>query len=253
MIGTLAVNVILHEAVRQELEQRVESGNYKSGTMLPSTAALAREFGVSAITIKRVLRDLQTSGVLRSVAGLGTFVRERRRFVRNLDFSLNSLDDANRLGIPARVEPISINREYILDPQLAEFAAAPKDKPMICIRKAIIAQAEKIMHDTTYVSIDLDDKTIDEFSRRLVMEVLAERGLEFTSSRIMIDAAPGPPEVCQVFSLPRGYPVLRRLYKLTTASEDQFVAGMAQSPFDRLACTTEIDLAHRADACLRQR
>src|SRR5262249_14297927 len=88
----------LHDTVREEILRRVNANEYEVGVPLPSAAALAAEFDVSPITVKRALRDLQPAGILRAVPGLGTFVRERQKFVRDLDFSLSSLSDARRLG-----------------------------------------------------------------------------------------------------------------------------------------------------------
>lgn len=234
----------LHERVRRTIEQRVSAGHYRPGSALPSAATLATEFEVSAITIKRALRDLQTSGVLRSVAGLGTFVRERRRFVRDLDFSFNSLEDAARLGLGTTIDLISVSLERISDPVLVDFAGI-EDEPMTCVRKVILADGEMIMHDTTYISLSPDNEIVGSFSQMLVVQAFQERGIEFTRSRLMIDAAPSSKEISDTFSVPTGYPVLRRLYKLTTTKPDLLVLGIAQSPFDRLACTTEIDLTRR--------
>src|SRR5690606_35904111 len=60
----------LHSIVRNALQGRIASGVYKSGEALPSVPALAAEFDVSAITIKRAFRDLQLAGMLQSYPGL---------------------------------------------------------------------------------------------------------------------------------------------------------------------------------------
>ncbi|RWG74871.1 MAG: GntR family transcriptional regulator, partial [Mesorhizobium sp.] len=52
----------LHEAVREELLERIKGGTYQPGALIPSTVMLSEEFGVSAITVKRALRDLQSLG-----------------------------------------------------------------------------------------------------------------------------------------------------------------------------------------------
>ena len=110
------IGTSLHDNVRQEIMRRVRAGEYAVGEALPAAGALAEEFGVSAITIKRALRDLQPLGILRSVPGLGTFVRDQRRFIRDLDFSLTSRDDALRLGVQPTIQLVSLTTEKISDP-----------------------------------------------------------------------------------------------------------------------------------------
>jgi DNA-binding GntR family transcriptional regulator len=223
----------LHETVRQELMRRITASEYKVGEALPSAAILAAEFGVSDITVKRALRDLQPTGVLRSVPGLGTFVRERRRFIRDLDFSLNSLEDAERLGLRPSLQLVSVTREKIRDPAFEPLQ--PPEGLMHCVRKVISTDGIPIMYDTSYVPLSAGNEIIEEFEEKLVSEALRDHGTRFTKTKLLIDAAPASVEAQQTFGIPNGYPTLRRLYRLKTSVPTFAVFGVAEAPFDRLA------------------
>jgi DNA-binding GntR family transcriptional regulator len=229
---------VLHQNVRQEIIRRVNAGEYAAGQVLPSAAALAEEFGVSAITVKRALRDLQPAGVLRSVPGLGTFVREQRRFIRDLDYSLTSHADALRLGLNPSISLKSLTQEKIVDPAF-EVLQAPAGL-MLCVRKVISADGVPVMYDTSYLPRSIDDAIIDEFAHKFVGDALREHGTEFTTTKLLIDAAPASEHAQDTFSIPNGYPMLRRLYRLSTTDKAFSVFGLAESPFDRLACTVEL-------------
>ncbi|MGX5830033.1 GntR family transcriptional regulator [Mesorhizobium erdmanii] len=229
---------VLHQNVRQEIIRRVNAGEYAAGQVLPSAAALAEEFGVSAITVKRALRDLQPAGVLRSVPGLGTFVREQRRFIRDLDYSLTSHADALRLGLNPSISLKSLTQEKIVDPAF-EVLQAPAGL-MLCVRKVISADGVPVMYDTSYLPRSIDDAIIDEFADKFVGDALREHGTEFTTTKLLIDAAPASEHAQDTFSIPNGYPMLRRLYRLSTTDKAFSVFGLAESPFDRLACTVEL-------------
>lgn len=230
----------LHENVRQEIMRRVNAQEYPIGEPLPSASALATEFGVSAITIKRALRDLQPTGILRTVPGLGTFVRERRRFIRDLDFSFTSLGDAKRLGLEPSLRLVSVTREKIREPAFSALDAP--DGTMLCVRKVISANGTPIMYDTSYLPIALSDEVVDEFAEKFVGEALRDHGTRFLKTKLLIDAAPASDEAQQAFEIPNGYPTLRRLYQLTTEDPSFSVFGIAESPFDRLACTVELEI-----------
>lgn len=240
MAGQIAT--ALHETVRQEIMRRVVAGEYGVGDALPSAAALAGEFGVSAITIKRALRDLQPAGILRSVPGLGTFVRERRRFIRDLDFSLTSHDDALRLGLRPSIRLISLTTEKMVDP--AFDVLDPPDGLMLCVRKVISTDDTPTMYDTSYLPRSLDDEVVDEFGKKFIGDALRDHGTRFTRTKLLIDAAPASEQAQQTFAIPNGYPMLRRLYRLNTTDRSFSVFGVTESPFDRLACTVEIDARH---------
>jgi len=228
---------ILHETVRDELRRRVAAEEYKSGNALPSARALAGDLSVSDIRVKRALRDLQTAGVLRSVQGLGTFVRERPRFIRDLDFSFNSLEDAHRVSASIRL--LSAHQEAICDPHLGSLP--PPSGPMFAVRKLILVDGMAGMYDTSYVPILLDDVLVGAFAHELVMDVLAVGGVPSTGTRMLIDAAPALKNLQEVFGLPHGYPTLRRLYRLEKTDPGFSVVGIAESPFDRLACSIELE------------
>lgn len=238
MTGTQYMASALHETVRKEILRRVRSGEYTANALLPSATALADEFSVSAITVKRALRDLQVAGVLRAVPGRGTFVQDQKRFIRDLGVSFNSIADAKRLGLNVSVQLCSVSRERISDPAFDMFAAP--GLPMLCVRKIIMIDQTALMHDTSFLPFQVDDDLIEQFSTRFVMEALSERGIRFTGTRLLIDAAPASREAQAVFDIPNGYPTLRRLYRLETIDPDIYVLGVAEAPFDRLACTIEL-------------
>ncbi|MBZ9856343.1 GntR family transcriptional regulator [Mesorhizobium sp. CA13] len=238
------IGTALHETVRQEITRRVRSAEYGIGQSLPSAASLAEDFGVSKITVKRALRDLQSAGILRSVRGLGTFVREQRRFIRDLDFSLTSYDDALRLGLKPSIHLISLTREKIHDP--AFDVLEPPTGLMLCVRKVIFADDTPIMYDTSYLPHSVSDQVLEEFREKFISDVLRDHGTQFTKTKLLIDAALASEDAQQTFSIPNGYPTLRRLYRLSTSEESFSVFGVTESPFDRLACVVELDAAQKA-------
>lgn len=237
------IGIALHETVRLEIIRRVNTGEYEAGEALPSAAILAEEFGVSAITVKRALRDLQPAGVLRSVPGLGTFVREQRRFIRDLDFSLTSQDDALRLGLKPSIHLVSLTQEKIHDPAFEMLE--PPGGLMLCVRKVISTDGTPIMYDTSYLPRSLSDKVVDEFGSKFISDALRDHGTQFTKTKLLIDAAPASEQSQQTFAIANGYPTLRRLYRLNTTDNAFSVFGVTESPFDRLACMVEIDASHK--------
>lgn len=224
----------LHEKIRNEIMRRILRDEYKVGYLIPSAVALAGEFGVSAITVRRALRDLQPTGAIRTIPGLGTFVPERRRFVRELDFSLASVTEAREIGLKTLVQLASVTRERIRTPMLREFDAP--SSAMVCIRQIVSIDGTPTIFGTSYLPLALNDNAVDDCRHKFVADALRDRGIRFRDTRLLIVAAPASQEAQQAFGIPNGYPTLRRLYQLTTADRSFSVFGIAESPFDRLAC-----------------
>jgi DNA-binding GntR family transcriptional regulator len=234
----LPTNGSLHESVREEVRRRIGIGMYKAGEAIPSTAQLSEEFGVSAITVKRALRDLQSSGALTSVPGKGTFVKEQHRFLRELDVWMSSMDNARRLGFKPSIELLSITKERITDPTLSVFN--PPAEAQLCVRKVIYADGTPIMYDAAYVSADVPDVIVDEFGEHFITDALRRHDVALTDYRVVIDAAPASLGAQQAFTIPNGYPMLRRLYCGKTTMPGVAVIGVVESPFDRLACSINL-------------
>jgi DNA-binding GntR family transcriptional regulator len=58
------------------LRARIHSGEIAPGQQLPPIVALSAEFGVTSNTVQKALRILKEDGLVTSVPGYGTFVRE---------------------------------------------------------------------------------------------------------------------------------------------------------------------------------
>ncbi|QAU33936.1 GntR family transcriptional regulator [Janthinobacterium sp. 17J80-10] len=66
--------VPLYTQVKQSLRERIVDGTYAPHARLPAESEISRIFGVSRITVRQALGDLQNEGVIFKIPGKGTFV-----------------------------------------------------------------------------------------------------------------------------------------------------------------------------------
>lgn len=64
-----------HRQIADDLRKLIESGELRSGDILPSEAALAERYGTSRDTVRRALAELEGTDLVRPVQGKGRFVR----------------------------------------------------------------------------------------------------------------------------------------------------------------------------------
>ena len=64
--------------VKQHILRQIADGSLRAGARVSSENELVRELDVARMTANRALRELAAEGVLLRVAGVGTFVAERR-------------------------------------------------------------------------------------------------------------------------------------------------------------------------------
>ncbi len=77
-----------YKRILEELRRSISSGKYKPGDRLPGEVDLGAQFGVSRLTIQRVLKELQIEGLVDRRAGSGTYVTEPARCQDGLLFGL---------------------------------------------------------------------------------------------------------------------------------------------------------------------
>jgi GntR family transcriptional repressor for pyruvate dehydrogenase complex len=65
----------LFEALADQIEERILSGQLEAGAKLPSEEGLARQFGVSRPVVREALAQLRERGLAETVSGSGTFVK----------------------------------------------------------------------------------------------------------------------------------------------------------------------------------
>jgi DNA-binding GntR family transcriptional regulator len=236
----------LHDAVRASIMDRIYAGEYAADAPLPSTPQLADEYGVSAITIKRALRDLQMAGVVKSVSGLGTFIRTQERFVHDLNAALKlygSKEDAARASKKLQLRLLSVERREIKDSALLGFKPPPGVHLMI--EKAVDIDDTPITLDRAYIVAKNADIYAEKAGEMFIYEIARKNKVEISHNRYMIDACLPDNRAQECFGLPAIYPMLRRAYHFGSKKEGLAVYGFAVSPFDRVSCSLDsIDVIH---------
>ncbi|WP_092709633.1 phosphonate metabolism transcriptional regulator PhnF [Rhizobium multihospitium] len=61
--------------VAAELRRAIDKGSHTPGSRLPSERALSEQFGVSRVTMRRAIAELEGEGLLRVARGSGAYVR----------------------------------------------------------------------------------------------------------------------------------------------------------------------------------
>ncbi|MCT9083126.1 GntR family transcriptional regulator [Streptomyces fulvoviolaceus] len=68
---------LVYMVVADHIAGQIVSGKLKPGTRLPGELAMAATYGIARMTVARAVRELRERGVVHTVRGKGTFVREQ--------------------------------------------------------------------------------------------------------------------------------------------------------------------------------
>ncbi len=87
-------NKCLHAVIYDKLLNRIINNEFKDTNKLPSEAELQKYYGVSRITIRRAIQDLQNDGYVMKYSGKGTIIQSQKFILdlQKLDSFSNDFD-----------------------------------------------------------------------------------------------------------------------------------------------------------------
>lgn len=66
------------QAIKNHVLAKIHEGVWKEGEAIPGEEALAREFGVSRMTVNRAIRELSDEQIVERIQGSGTYVAQQK-------------------------------------------------------------------------------------------------------------------------------------------------------------------------------
>jgi len=228
-----------YEEMIDFVERLVAEGNLAPGDMLPTQAELAAAAGVSLITVRRALEELERAGRVRRHQGVGTFLA-RPRIISEPGRSGGLLDtlrraydagDAGPAGQPRVGNRLLSLGQGLPSVSLRAALQLPDDAPVWEIRRQRMVNGEPKVYETAVIPVALApglDRYRAELSGSLY-ELLAERfGLEDQAEEQYLEVAAADDDERRLLRLPSKSQVVR----LRGLSTDQ-----NGTPFD---CFTQV-------------
>lgn len=99
--------VPLYYQLANVLRDQIITGQLVPGDRLPTEAELVEAYGVSRVTVRQALQNLEAEGLIRRKVGRGTFVTEHARKTAPLSMA-GSLNDLISMGLATRVKVIDL-------------------------------------------------------------------------------------------------------------------------------------------------
>lgn len=155
----------LYAQIKEILRARILDGSYQPHQQMPSEADMMAAFGVSRITVRQALNDLQNEGLIFRIHGKGTFVSKPKAF-QDLG-RLQGFGEAMRqMGYETFARVLSI-RTVTPPLQVTEKLQLPKRAKVTELQRVRFLNREPISLDVTWVPTAI--------GRRLAKEDLAAR------------------------------------------------------------------------------
>lgn len=113
----------LYRRAKGFVQDKLRSGEWKPGDLIPSESRLVQELSMSRMTVNRALRELTAEGHLVRISGVGTFVAESKP-QSNLLRITNIADEIIARGHSYSCRVLHLGREAASMPVAAALALA---------------------------------------------------------------------------------------------------------------------------------
>jgi GntR family transcriptional regulator len=218
----------LYEDVARELRRRVARGVYSRGSRIPSESELVREFHVSAITVRRALRDLALEGLLFARQGLGVFVASARRITRSLRVNTTTSigDEIRRAGVEPGIKELALAL-IAADPPTSARLRIPAGSLIYHLERVVLADGEPVGLDSAWLPRALGERF--EF----LMPLLVRHRIRLGHVDFQFEGGTVSDREASLLALPVGFPLLVVDYTAFAPGGAPILTGRTASRADR--------------------
>lgn len=198
----------LYFQIKSRLLDGIETGRYKPGDRIPSERELTDEFGVSRMTARQALKELENQGYLYRVQGKGTFVATPK-----LDQPLMALtsftEDMRRRGMTAAARVLSVG-EPPAGPHVGRALGIDSGAQVFRLERLRLADGQPMALEISHVPVEVCPGLADvDFSSTSLYFVLAERfGIRLRHGGQSLEAVSAGSYEAEVLQVREGVPLL---------------------------------------------
>lgn len=139
----------VYEQIAEQIEQRILSGELRSGDRLPTERELAEQFRASRTAVREAMKTLEQKGLVNMRPGRGTIVIDGTS--QAMRHSLGRMLQISQAGNSMHLVEV---RE-ILEPEIAALAAQRATESHIAAMQAAVEAMDASLHDAdAYIGAD---------------------------------------------------------------------------------------------------
>jgi len=195
----------LYARVHDALRQAIKNGDIVAGGPLPSEKDLEAQYGVSRITVRRALIELEREGLV---------IRSRGRQARVIEplvsVTRTHIDDdlARLLDLVRGTEAKVLGFRWRLPDEMARARLEIEgEEPVLLVERLRSKAGQPILHTHALVPAWVGAKFDREaLGHRTMLELLAHAGVTIAEAVQTMHAAPCPAEIAPLISLSAGAP-----------------------------------------------
>ncbi len=194
----------LYHQLKQIVRAEIERGMYQPGERIPAESEWIQRYGISRITVRQALDELEAEGVVVRRHGKGTYVAEKRieqDLVRLTDF----VEDMELAGLAPSSCVLAFTREPANN-VVAGAVAVAVDEEVVRVDRLRLANDRPIAYDTTWLPLRFGLLLSEDLlASETIYHILETRyGIPVEAGTFHITAATATPEQARLLEVAAG-------------------------------------------------
>ena len=189
----------LYVQLMEELETSIRNGVYKPGDKIMTEAEMAKEYGVSLITVRKAVGSLMEKGLVVRKQGKGTFVT-KPKYSRNM----KKLQSFTEMGVKPGAQVLE-NRLIMADKKVADRLGIEPGSNVVYISRLRLADGEPVQVEKSYFPLKYAFLLEEDLNNGSMFECLKEKaGAKVASSEKMIELCRATAEEAALMDVKKG-------------------------------------------------
>mmetsp|Transcript_19548 Transcript_19548/g.62233 ORF Transcript_19548/g.62233 Transcript_19548/m.62233 type:complete len:236 (-) Transcript_19548:318-1025(-) len=219
---TKAMTTNSHQNVRKALRERIESGEWELGALIPGEIALAEEYGCARTTINRALQNLADSGLVVRKRKGGT--RVCKMPVRHAKFEIPIVrEQVEATG--AKYSHQLINQKQIAPPMaIRTRLQIPAGQKALFMETVHLSDARPFAYEERWVNIQTVPEILDAPLETLSANEWLVTTVPFSSGDVVFSAQNADERIAEALDSKVGNAIF--VLDRTTWINDSFITAM---------------------------
>lgn len=234
---TLArANGALYRQLADVLREPIVGGEFAIGSELPKEASIAKRFGVSLITVRQALRELEADGLIRKRSAKPAVVTARTPTV-NLSWNFKNFADIAAFTKDAQLKVKSYRKETAsVFPRHFDMRS---DEAGYCLRSVLLVGRQKKATVTTYFPPDIGARfKREDFTDVLIFRSVQKRlDLRMAVAHVTVRAEIADERVAADLDIAEGDAILTVEMLYQSADHRNIELSVARHPADMFSIT----------------
>lgn len=193
----------LYVQLMEELETSIRNGVYKPGDKIMTEAEMAKEYGVSLITVRKAVGSLMEKGLVVRKQGKGTFVT-KPKYSRNMKKLQSFTEMCEQMGVKPGAQVLE-NRLIMADKKVADRLGIEPGSNVVYISRLRLADGEPVQVEKSYFPLKYAFLLEEDLNNGSMFECLKEKaGAKVASSEKMIELGRATAEEAALMDVKKG-------------------------------------------------